>query len=266
VADAYTHLFLADPHVSRNATHNIARWVAKGVSQSRTIMRTLNSLLLRLLYMTQRTFGPGGVVMATAGASLRDEFIEPNEGAAALFGVFEVGGRTDPSPLNWAKEDLPFAAALDHFSAPAPGVTQRCCGHNTLGLTADSVTALGGGLAARVGGTAYGAVSYVNLTANSTAVVHATFASNGSAAVTVNKRGSGAAIYAGLLPGLTYFKQALPARPVDRCNNDGNWSKGSGGACYAHFHPEDFDMAGTCIITVHAVLKHIADPVRTNCE
>ena len=48
--------------------------------------------------------------------------------------------------------------------------------------------------------------------------------------------------------GLSYFKPSLPKRPVDRCNNDGNWSKGSGQGCYAHFHPETFDRAASEVL------------------
>ena len=193
VADEYTHLFLTDWHVSRNATANIQRWVAQG-----------------------------GTLFATSGAGLKDEFNQPNPGMEQLLGVTEIGTVADPNPIEWLKQDLPWAQPLDTFSIttddPAGGAD-----------SGGEWSRANGQRASAEAHPVYGAVSYINASASST--VTARYA-NGSAAVVTTSHGKGRATYCGFLPGLSYFKTALPRRPVDRCNNDGNWSVGSGQACF----------------------------------
>src|SRR5205085_9402363 len=44
--------------------------------------------------------------------------------------------------------------------------------------------------------------------------------SDGTAAIALQKTGQGATLYCGFLPGLTYFKPAMPLRPADRSSRD----------------------------------------------
>ena len=63
----------------------------------------------------------------------------------------------------------------------------------------------------------------------------ATFGADGSPAVLRRALGSGSAVYAAFLPGLSYFRPALPrAMPVDRGASDGSGS---------HFIPHAFAAA-----------------------
>ena len=55
----------------------------------------------------------------------------------------------------------------------------------------------------------FGAVSFVNKTINSTAVVSATYGSNHSIAATVRAHGKGRAIYCGFLPSFSYFRPSI---------------------------------------------------------
>src|SRR5262249_42779779 len=58
--------------------------------------------------------------------------------------------------------------------------------------------------------------------------------SDGTPALTSNVRGKGTAYYFAFLPGLSFFKPALPLRPVDRGASDDT---------LAHFLPTEFDLA-----------------------
>ena len=71
------------------------------------------------------------------------------------------------------------------------------------------------------------------------AEVQGTFTDAGSPAVTVRKVGQGTATYTGFLPGLSYFKPAMPLRPVDRGSTDDSM---------AHFIPTAFDRAAAALI------------------
>jgi hypothetical protein len=51
------------------------------------------------------------------------------------------------------------------------------------------------------------------------------------------------AIYCGFLPGLSYFKPAIPRRPVDRGTTDGSMS---------HFTPTKFDNIAAALIAASA--------------
>jgi hypothetical protein len=63
------------------------------------------------------------------------------------------------------------------------------------------------------------------------ATAEGTFA-DGSPAVTSNRAGSGRVIYCSFLPGLSYYRPAIPVRPVDR---------GSSDDAMCHFLPTEFD-------------------------
>ena len=68
--------------------------------------------------------------------------------------------------------------------------------------------------------------------------VRGTFA-DGSPAVVVKATGLGSATYCGFLPGLSYFRPAIPRRPVDRCSADDSM---------AHFIPTAFDAGTSALV------------------
>ena len=70
------------------------------------------------------------------------------------------------------------------------------------------------------------------------ATVEGTF-SDGTPAITVRTAGRGRAMYCAFLPGLSYFKPALPRRPVDR---------GHRADSMAQFLPKAFDAAASRLI------------------
>jgi len=185
--DAYQVLYLADRHVSRAATRAIAEWVQRG-----------------------------GVLFATAGAGMWNEYHQPNQAMRALLGVDQtaleiVGGEE----LKLEKQDLPFAREIDIITAPFAA----------LGKDAQMPV-----IAVRSRITLQGAE------------VRGKFSDN-SPAITLHRPAGakGVAHYAGFLPGLTYFKPALPLRPVDRGSTDDSM---------AHFIPTDFDPIANTLLSL----------------
>jgi hypothetical protein len=162
----YRVLYLADQHVSRAASEAIAEWVRAG-----------------------------GRLFATAGAGMLDELNQPNTVLRELLGVDQVSLDEPKKPIEFEKQDLPFAQPI----ASASGVP---------------VFEVRSRIGARAGDT-----------------IKSTFADDGSPAVTVKKVGSGMATYCAYLPGLSYFKPAIPLRPVDRGSTDDSM---------AHFIPTKF--------------------------
>lgn len=146
----------------------------------------------------------GGRVFATAGAGMWDEYNQPNPIMRRLFGIeaYEIqkSGRQN---ITFVKQGLPFLEPLDrvtwrafstHRHVPVFGVRSRL----------------------RV----------------STAEVLGEF-EDGSPAITLHRVGKGQAMSCGFLPGLSYFKPAIPLRPLDRVANDG---------AMAHWLPTTFDL------------------------
>lgn len=163
----------------------------------------------------------GGRVLATAGAGQLDELNRPNETLIALFGVRQQKLETpETSAVRYVKQDLPFAQA------------------------ADTVTIQWDGRDAAF--PVFGAVSRIKAEG---ADVRATF-KDGSPAVTIKKTGRGAAVYCAFLPGLSYFKPAVPLRPVDRGSTDD---------AMAHIIPTEFDPAVRRLIGLPA--DGVARPV-----
>lgn len=76
------------------------------------------------------------------------------------------------------------------------------------------------------------------------ASVLARFGSDGSPAATVRSAGAGRAVFIGFLPSLSYFKPALPSRPIDICPRDGPHG------CFCHFVPEAFDVAAVTLLNL----------------
>lgn len=149
----------------------------------------------------------GGTLFATAGAGMLDELNRPNKVLRELLGVEQTALEIpEDKQLIWIKQDLPFAEPIDQVDGmPVMAVRSR------LKLTgADGV---------------------------------ATF-QDGSPAVTERVVGTGKAIACGFLPGLSYFKPAIPKRPVDRGATDD---------AFVHFLPTAFDARAAELIGSPAV-------------
>jgi hypothetical protein len=157
----------------------------------------------------------GGRLFATAGAGLLDEFNAPNPIMRDLLGGIDPQpAQVAADPIRWEKQDLPFAKPVETVSSDT----------------------LAGGLKMPV----YGAVSKFT---NEAGQVAATFA-DGSPAVVTNTVGKGSVTYSGFLPSLSYFKPAIPLKPVDRGSTDDAMS---------HFIPTAFDKGASALIGLPAV-------------
>ena len=155
----------------------------------------------------------GGTLFATAGAGMFDELNRPNRILRELLGVDQTRlDAPEDRQLIWIKQDLPFAEPLDSVD----------------GMPVFSVR------------------SQVKLTAAS---AEQTFAS-GSPALTRRAVGKGQAIYCAYLPGLSYYRPAVPKRPVDRGATDD---------AFIHFLPVNFDPKAAGIIGSPAA--EVARPV-----
>lgn len=130
----------------------------------------------------------GGRLVATAGAGMFDEFKQPNKVLRGLLGVEEKGLEEDKEPIRFEKQDLPFAKPLAAVAWQAASVA-------VVDLPVMGVRAQ------------VQAVSAKPL---------AFFKDNNQPAVVRTQVGKGAAYYCAFLPGLSYFKPALPKVPVDR--------------------------------------------------
>jgi len=159
----------------------------------------------------------GGRLFATAGAGMLDEFDQPNGVLRKLFGVDQEKLSEAKEPLRFEKQDLPLAMPLEtarwrNKPLPVFGVYSR--------ITAKD------------------------------AKVEAQF-SDGSAAVAVKTVGKGVTTYCGFLPGLTYFKPAMPLRPVDRSSRDDS-------LCHlipTQFDPNAFELIGAMAELARPVLS-----------
>jgi hypothetical protein len=169
----------------------------------------------------------GGRVFASAGAGMYDEYNKPNATLQTLFGVKQTA-ITDKGnlPILMEKQDLPFSNAVDKVSLTLPG--------NPAPVTID----------------AYGVISTVSLQGSGKAI--GTFADK-SPAVVENTTGQGKTVYCAFMPGLSYFKTAIPKIPVDRGSTDD---------AMAHFIPSKFDAGAKALMGVLA--KDLERPVTTS--
>jgi hypothetical protein len=171
-----------------------------------------------LLYLTDRNVSragsraiadwvrAGGRLFATAEAGMFDEFNRPNEVLRELLGVVPV--RTEEAsgpPVVLEKQDLPFARPLE-----------------TVRYGKESIPVFGLRSLVKVKGSE----------------VTARFGDEQPAVMT-RRVGKGTATYCAFLPGLSYFRPALPARPVDRGATDDSM---------AHFLPTQFHAAAGRLI------------------
>jgi len=151
----------------------------------------------------------GGRLFATAGAGMFDELNRPNTALREVLGVSQTELQEGPDPVRREKEDLPFAKPIDTVTWKSP--------------------------------TGEGKLPVIGVRSRFTvkgAQVQGTFA-DGSPAITVKTTGKGTATYCGFLPGLSYFKPAMPLRPADRGSTDDSM---------AHFIPTAFDRAAAALI------------------
>jgi len=188
----YKVLYLTDRHVSRACSEKIAEWVRNG-----------------------------GLLFATAGAGMFDEYNQSNEILRNVLGVLQKSLVIPESEqVYFIKQDLPFVKPIEtarwkqdekEFSAPVFGA--RC-------------------LAVPAGGEIIGTFS------------------DGSPALTVHKFGKGRVVYCAFLPSLSYFRPAIPMRPLDRGSTDDAMS---------HFIPTEFDSATSSLIGL--IAADVARPV-----
>lgn len=154
----------------------------------------------------------GGRLFATAGAGMLDEYNQPNKILTELLGVTEKGLGHAAENITREKEHLPFATALNVMTLKTNATEMKT--------------------------EVFGAKSSFEPAKD--AHVMGNF-KDGSAAITLREAGKGRAYYCGFLPGLSYFKPAIPLRPVDR---------GSTEDTMAHFIPTKFDkVAGMIVAT-----------------
>ena len=151
----------------------------------------------------------GGQLFATAGAGMFDELNRPNEILRTLLGVTQTQiDAPEGKQLIWLKQDLPFldpisAVKVEDGTVPVFAVRSR--------VTAGSAGML-------------------------------TEFSDGLPAVTRNAAGRGHATYCAYLPALSYYRPAIPRRPVDRGATDD---------AMIHFLPTEFDTrVGSLIASV----------------
>lgn len=150
----------------------------------------------------------GGRLFATAGAGQFDEYNKPNTLLRQLLGVETTNQSADkPNQVGFIKQDLPFVKAMDTISWNGQKIP------------------------------AFGMVTVTKPIASDAKVI-GQFA-DGSPAIVDRKAGAGRAVYCGFLPGLSYFKPAIPQKPLDRGSTDDAMS---------HFIPTDFSPAARLLI------------------
>lgn len=163
----------------------------------------------------------GGRLFATAGAGMFDELNQPNKVLRELLGVEQTLLEEPELQIDFIKQDIAFVDPIDTVSWKH-------------GDNAEAIPVL----CVR---------SRVKLAGGAEPL--ATF-SDGSPAVSKRALGKGQAIYCGFLPALSYFKPAIPKRPVDRTSAEDS---------LAHLIPTNFDAAAYQLIGLPA--EGIARPV-----
>jgi hypothetical protein len=151
----------------------------------------------------------GGSLFATAGAGMLDEYNQSNTVLRELLGVEQTGVEIpSDAQVSFIKQDLKFVRVLDKVVLDDPATE-----FPVFGVVSRVKAAEGARVTGKFG--------------------------DGSPAVVANKVGKGQTLYCGFLPSLSYFKPAIPMRPLDRGSTDDAMS---------HFIPVDFDAnAGTLI-------------------
>jgi hypothetical protein len=166
----------------------------------------------------------GGRLVATAAAGLFDEFNEPNPVMEKLLGVAQKELiAPEAAKVVFEKQDLPFSKPLDTVEYCTPKAV-----HQLPVIAARTRITPAGEHVATL----------------------ATFADD-TPAVTQHNVGKGQVVFIGFLPGLSYFKPAMPRRPVDR---------GSTADAMTHFMPTEFHPGAAALFASTAA--DIELPVR----
>jgi beta-galactosidase GanA len=147
----------------------------------------------------------GGRLFATAGAGMFDERNQPNKVLRELLCVEQTALEEVGPQIDYIKQDIAFVEPIN--------MVTRKHGDQT-----ESIPVL--------------CVRSVIQTSGGTEIL-ANFSDN-SPAVTKRIVGKGQAIYCGFLPALSYYKPAIPKRPVDRTSAEDS---------LAHLIPAKFDTA-----------------------
>lgn len=150
----------------------------------------------------------GHTLCASAAAGGKDEFNATNHAMQQLLGIKHMRTEVDKQgivngTIDFVKQNLPFASAID--SVTLNGSTIDVVGWKSHFTTVDQ-----------------------------TAIEVLGRFSDTSPAIARRSVGSGHAMYIGFLPGLSYFKPAIPKRPVSRGPNDDDFN---------HFLPTEFNVA-----------------------
>lgn len=165
----------------------------------------------------------GGRLFATAGAGMFDELNQPNKMLGELLGVNQTELLTPADQqVGFIKQDLNFVQPLSEVTLQASKFL------------------------------VFGVVSKIQPAAGTK--VEGVFTDK-SPAIVANTVGKGQTVYCAFLPSLSFFKPAVPLRPVDRGSSDDAMS---------HFLPTDFDRnVGKLIGTV---AKDVVRPVTFDAE
>jgi hypothetical protein len=152
---AYDWIWLCDANVSQTGAKVLSKWV-----------------------------NDGGNLAACANAGMFDEYNRPNKALRELFGAEQVKLDEDKEPIQFERQDLPFARPITMIKVAETPV-----------FGARSVLKIKDAAAGRV-------------------------FKDGAPAETIREVGKGAAGIVPYLPGLNYLHQGLPKRPVDRGAGD----------------------------------------------
>lgn len=175
----------------------------------------------------------GGRLFATAGAGLYDEYDRPNKALREIMGVEPVQIKApEAAHIGFIKEHLPFAQPVDTI-VWRPAISEG----------KDSAEA-------RL--EAYGLTVRIKTPGKDSEIV-GLFA-DGSPAIVRRTVGQGQVIACAFLPSLTYFKPAIPLKPLDRGSTD---------EAMAHFIPTAFDPAARALI-VAPLTDDLPRPVVTD--
>ncbi|MGC8805207.1 MAG: hypothetical protein ACP5QD_04660, partial [Candidatus Ratteibacteria bacterium] len=172
------------------------------INKYRTLFITDRHISLPASQRIEQWVTNGGTLFMTAGAGMFDQYNRKNAIFNRMLG-FEQIEILEPeySRIEFIKQDLPFAK-------PAGEIVE-----------VDGK---------RVSIPVFGAIAKIQ---PNNVSIKGKF-SDGSPAVIEVKRGKGRIIYCAFLPGLSYFKPAIPLKPVDRGSTDD---------AMAHFIPVDFE-------------------------
>jgi len=211
----YKVLYLTDAHVSSAASQRIAAWVHQG-----------------------------GVLLATAGAGMFDELNRPNKTLRQLLGVEQTSlDAPQGAQVIWIKQDLPFVKPIQTVKVMLP------VGGAVAGVPPSGDAESADAATPKDTLPVFCVRSRIRATSGETV---GSF-SDGSAAIVSHQSGKGRTLYCAFLPGLSYYKPAIPLRPVDRGATDD---------AMIHFLPTDFDPLAARLIALPAASLKL--PVRCN--